>query len=163
MSTPHAIARAHAFCRILGSLYTDGTVSRDFVARLVLGHRIDAMLAAQDVELVTGTAPTIGEPHLDMNYYTVRYVTTAFDLLADLCFRSTYRGRLHVRSTHTRRSAFRSASASSRRTTSPRSSGQPRRPSRSCVSSSAASTAATAACQFRTSGIAAASPLSSSP
>ena len=68
------IARAHALARILGSLYTDGSASTNetsFRGKLCLGHAIDATQAEKDVELVTGTTPTVYPPG-ETNTYNVR-------------------------------------------------------------------------------------------
>ena len=75
MSNLQEIARAHAFARILGSLYTDGTAKchkNSLEGRLILGHAIDAAQAAKDVELVTRKSVTITPPTEKDSYYAVR-------------------------------------------------------------------------------------------
>ena len=78
MRTPRGVAEAHALARILGSLYTDGTARFDetdkvFSGRLYLGHAIDAEQAANDIELVSGSRPTISPPTDQADYFKVHF------------------------------------------------------------------------------------------
>ena len=77
MSNPQHIARAHAFARILGWLYTDGTVSYredsdTFEASLWLGHRIDVDRAVKDITLVLGRCGEVQNSTETRNCYRVR-------------------------------------------------------------------------------------------
>ena len=51
--------RTLAFARILGYIYTDGTISVTDQVGLCMGHMIDAKAIVDDIELVTGARPAI--------------------------------------------------------------------------------------------------------
>ena len=77
MSNAAGVARAHAFARILGSLYTDGSAHERadrnaYNGSLCVGHRIDADQAVKDLALVLGKNYKVKEPADAHNYYTVR-------------------------------------------------------------------------------------------
>ncbi len=66
MATPEARARTLAFFRLLGAACSDGTYSKDSAkdrirVRLYFGTRYDADRAREDIELVTGCKPQIGD------------------------------------------------------------------------------------------------------
>ena len=77
MRDPHDVARAHAFARILGFLYTDGSASfsdksHGYRGHLYFGHVIDVNQAVNDFELVTGKRLTYATPPEQHNYHMVR-------------------------------------------------------------------------------------------
>ena len=77
MSDPQGVARAHALARILGSLYTDGSVSynkvnNSFSGALHLSHCIDVDQAKKDLMLVLGECGKVKEPNPKRNYYKVQ-------------------------------------------------------------------------------------------
>lgn len=77
MRRPADVARAHAFARILGSLYMDGSTSHNeennsYSGSLHLAHRIDADQAVKDLKLVLGETCKVHNPTTQHNCYRVR-------------------------------------------------------------------------------------------
>ena len=82
MADAEGVARAHALARLLGFLYSDGSLSyideqNIFSGVLNLGHLIDTEQASKDIVLVTDTCLKVVEPQGTRNTYQVRSTSGA--------------------------------------------------------------------------------------